>query len=379
MAEVANYYESLQAYFKNGCVLHPGMDPVIGEVGYKEHVLAQFKKLNIVSGDTILVHYVKPGVVATETGILLGNNRDRVFLLTAGKKVWKNQKNEKQILIQNILSVEKIKDKDPSFLLSSADPFGYRAFEVLTPEERRIQMQEKYGAERTASFQKRLARKFPDIDCGKQILLWLSFDFCWNYQNGSVAGVSLSLWNKDRSLCTVPEYTIRKVYPNPHYYSVCGVSATDEESNGLYMVFDSMEELRSVQYIFCDWKVEVDGKFHHFVTAVRPKFVQEYGNVYSVACCSTDMAAYERSLHENTFFSGTLERDFELAYVLFPLSPGYYQYPIYRANNTNANMLSLKDRLPLLKDMGDFEKIEILLCCKEVYSTGYLLHYPGAC
>lgn len=366
--ELKNYYESLKAYFKNGCKLHPGLDPIIGEVGYEEHMHDQFLQTGIASGDTISVHHVLMDSTLIESqGILLTLDAGRIRILTKGKRVWKSRKNLMEICLRDILSVSLLSKSSPTFDITAADPQRVPASGNKSESlERAEQTPESKYIEH---FRRYMAAQYPNMDVASQPILWLKFDFFWGYANGTIADVKLTLFKQGGSSYQIPDCCFCSLYPNQSYYSVCRKGEQKSNIGGVYQIFDSMDELRKIRLVVCDWKVHVDGSTHHFLTAVRPDFIEVSGNIYNISCASTDMQQYEKSLHEYSVFSGGIEAEYDAAWVVLPLSPGYTKLPIYEG------YIAARERFYLPMQfwihLGKFEKAELLECSKDICSCEY--------
>lgn len=324
-----SYYESLQKYYQNGCVLHPGEPPAWGEVGYKKYMHKQISDMGIKPGDTIAVeekwHY---GATNQYEGIVLHIDDDRIWMLTKGKKVWKDRSNQKDVVVEYITKIEKIKDARPDFDIYEADP-NYKVIEENDMEEFLYSLDVK----RTERFHKRISSKFPQIDIQKVFVLWIQFDFCWSYSNGKVEKAEINIVMKNEGTIPLPKYKLKHVYPNNTYYSTCGVQYTDKEEDGILLFFDSFEELEEIRLISCAWTVELDEKKMQFLQMIYPKFTKGEGNVYSLSCRCTDMGLYEDSLHRHSVFSGMLEKEYDKAFVYIADAKGESIMEIMNADN----------------------------------------------
>lgn len=162
-----SYYESLQKYYQNGCVLHPGEHPVWGEVGYKKYMQKQISDMGIKPGDTIAVeekwHY---GKINQYKGTVLHIYDDRIWMLTQGKKVWKDRSNRKDIVIEYITKIDKLKSASPDFDIYEADP-AYKVIQENSTDE----LFDSLEINRTRRFQKRITSAFPQVDIQRAFVL----------------------------------------------------------------------------------------------------------------------------------------------------------------------------------------------------------------
>ncbi len=326
-----NYYESLRQYYQNGCVLHPGKPPVWGEVGYEEYMKKLISDMDINPGDTIKVEEKwSHGTIHKYEGIVLHIYDDRIYMLSQGKTVWKNKSNRKGIIIKYITSIEKIKNAKPDFDIYKADP-DYKFMQEHKNED--DEFWKSIEEKRITRFKERIASDFPQVDIEKTVILWMLFDFCWNYSNGIVQNAEVNIIKKNGYSISFPKYNNKHIYPNRSYYSCCGVTNTDKEADGILLFFDSYEELEEIRLISCTWTVEFDDKKMQFLQMVYPRFVKREGNVYNIACRCTDMGEYERSLYRSSVFSGALEKEYNRAFVRITDTEGEVIMEIMHAKN----------------------------------------------
>lgn len=306
-----NCYESLQKYYQNGCVLHPERPPMWGEVGYKKYIQKQISDMGIKPGDTVDVeekwHH---GVVNRYEGVVLHVYDDRIWILTKGKKVWKDRSNQKDVVVEYITRIEKIRDAKPDFDIYEIDQ-NYKVVKENDMEEIFRSLDEK----RTERFQKRMPSQFPQIDIQNTLVLWMQFDFCWSYSNGEVKKAEINIVKKDGKSVPLPKFKLKHTCPNHAYFSTCGEQYTDEEENGILLFLDSFEELEEIKLVSCIWTVDLDRKEMQFLQMVYPKFTKGEGNVYNICCRCTAMEYYEDSLHHYSVFSGMLEKEYDKAFV----------------------------------------------------------------
>lgn len=311
-----SYYESLQNYYKNGRVLHLGKDSVWGEIGYEEYMKQKISDLGIKSGDVIKVEVKGNGrKVVNYEGIVLHMYKDRFHMLSKGKKIWKDKSNREDIIIRYITKIEKVKDAAKDFDIYEADP----DYKYVQEHKEDNTFWDEIEKKRVSKFQERIKSVFPDIDQNKNVILWLLFDFCWDYDNGVVNNAEINIIKKDGQVIPVPAFKIKHIYPNKSYYTCCGVKNTDEERDGILMMFDSFEELSEIRLISCKWTVEIDSdpdkESLQFMQMVYPTFIKGEYNVYNIPCRCTDMQLYEESLHSHSVFSGRLEEEYDKAFV----------------------------------------------------------------
>lgn len=132
------YYKSLQRYYQNGCVLHPGKPPAWGEVNYKKYMQKQISDLGIKPGDVIAVEERWHSGTSTNTkGTVLSIDNNRIWILTQGKKIWKDRSNQKNVLIEYITKINKLEDAGPDFNICEADP-DYKVKSIMYEEESRM-------------------------------------------------------------------------------------------------------------------------------------------------------------------------------------------------------------------------------------------------
>ena len=371
-----SYYESLQKYYQNGCVLHPGETPQWGEVGYKKYMQKQIFDMGIKSGDIIAVEEKwHNGAINQYEGIVLHINDDRIWMLIKGKKVWKDRSNQKDVVVEYITKIEKTKDARPDFDIYEADP-NYKVIKENDMEEFLYSLDVK----RTESFQKRISSKFPQIDIQKVFVLWMQFDFCWPYSNGKVEKAEINIVNKNDGTIPLPKFKLKHVYPNNTYYSTCGVQYTDKEEDGILLFFDSFEELAEIRLISCAWTVELDEKKMQFLQMIYPKFTKGEGNVYNLSCRCTDMGLYEDSLRHHSVFSGALEKDYDKAFVYISDTKGESIMEIMNADNIAEEIvldavlcLNSNNLVQVIQKLSDKkqEVAEVLIKSKEIKPKGY--------
>ena len=309
------HYESLINYYKNGCVLHPGQIPAWGEVGYKEYIKKKIADMKIKSGDRIQVEQKNhDGTAINYEGILLHMYSDRFRILSKGRTVWKDRSNVKDVFFEYITSIEKIKDAGLDFDIYKADP-NYKHIQ----ENKDNHFWDKVEAERIKEFEERAKKVFPDIDMDKNVILYMLFDFYWDAMDGNVEKAEVCIIKKNNESISIPEYKNKHIYPNRFYYTCCGIKNTDEEHDGIVLVFDSIEKLEEIRLISCKWTVtfgdEQDNIKMQCVQMIYPKFIKGEGNVYNIASRCTYMMTYEESLHKHSVFSGMLEKEYDKAFV----------------------------------------------------------------
>jgi len=308
------YYESLQNYFKNGCKLHPEKKPVWGEIGYEEYIKKQIAGMKIKSGDKIRVEQKwSSGTVESYEGTVLQISKHRFWILSKGKTVWKDKSNRKDIIIKYITKIEKIKEAGAEFDIYSADP----DYKYVREHQGIDKCKDDIENKRTSKFQEQLKTKFPGNS--KKIILWLSFDFYWDYSNGVVKEAEINIINKNGQVISVPKYKNRHVYPNHFYYTCCGVKNTDVNHNGILLFFDSFDELQNIHLISCTWTVILDNNKDinqlQFLQMIYPTFIEGDTTVYNIHCRCTDLGTYEEALHKYSVFSGMLEKEYNKAFV----------------------------------------------------------------
>ena len=376
-----NYYESLQQYYKNGCVLHPGQDPVWGEVGYEEFMKSQISDMKIKSGDVIRVEQKwNSGKTENYEGIVLQMYEDRFWLLTQGKKIWKDRSNVKDVIILYITKIEKIKDAAPDFDIQKADP-NYK--ERLSPGDRE-NIWEKIEMERTEKFQKEILEVFPLINHERNVLLYMLFDFCWTYSDGEVQKAEINIIKKNGEQIPLPEYKNKHIYPNHDYHSCCGIENTDKNHDGIVLFFVSLEALQEIRFISCVWTVEWDGNNTRFLQLVYPNFTKGDGNIYNISCRVTDMGMYERSLHSHSVFTGALEKEYDKAFLYVSEAEDEGTMDIMNAENIEDDekmdaIISICKN-DLTKVMESFssreqEVAEVFIKKAEVEPKGYIWPY----
>lgn len=322
-----HYYESLQQYYENRCIMHPGTPPVWGEVGYKEFMKETIESLGIKPGDMISVemkwHY---GKIESYTGTVLRINDSCIHMLSQGNKVWKDMSNEKCIHIEYITRIEKLKDAKPDFDISKADPY----YKPLDDEEQQ-KIWTDIEEERTQKYLEKISKNIPNFNPDKNKLLWLLFDFCWSYGNGEVKNAEINVIKKDGNSIPLPKYKNKHIYPNKDYFSSCGIKDTDTDQGGILLLLDSMEELQKIRLISCLWTVDVDGEEEKFLTMIYPTFVPGEGYVYNIHSSCTDMQMYEKSLHSHSVFSGALEKEYDKAFLHISNAEGEAIFDIMKA------------------------------------------------
>ena len=306
-----NYYDSLKQYYKNGCVLHPGKPPVWGEVGYKQYMQDKIVDEGIKQGDVIRVTVKWPsGKSTTYTGIVLYIYDERIHMLSQGAKVWKDKKNLQDIVIKYVTEIEKVKDAEPEFDITKADPYS-----VPVDKEAINLSMKNIENKREIACRKRIESCFPKIDIKRSKILWLLFDFYWMYDNGTVEEPDIFIINKDGSSVPIPAYKNKHIYPNKCYYTACGIESADKEEGGILLFFDSIETIENIKMITSLWTVDLDGKEAKFLIVIYPEFKNGCGNIYNIVCRAADMQLYEESLHFQSVFSGQMEKEYDKAFL----------------------------------------------------------------
>lgn len=372
-----SYYESLQEYFNNGCVLHPGTPPKWGEAGYAEYIRNKITKMGIKAGDVIRVEEKwHNGTCNRYEGIVLHIYKDRLYMLSHGNKVWKDHSNRKDVVFGDITEIEKIKEAKPDFDIYKTDP-GYKILQNSNVDG----IEKSLEPNRIKRFKERMRKNFPQIDIDNKVVLWMLFDFCWVYSNGSVLKADINIIAKDGNSIPVPSFKNKHIYPNHSYYSACGINNTDEKEDGILLFFDSFEELEKIRLISCTWTVEVEGKQRHFLQMLYPKFIKAEGNVFNLTCRCTDMGEYEHALHYHSTFQESLENDYDKAFVYISDSNCERIIKIMNANDVtdyivldavlslhHNNMISVVESLQDNKP----EIAEVFLKNIEIEGKGYI-------
>ena len=375
-----NYYEALKQYFNNGCVLHPDKPPIWGEVHYEEYIRQKIKEMGIKPGDVIRVEEKYPGkMIKIHQGVILSISDIEIRLLTQGKRIWKDRSNQKYVIINYITSINKLKDGAPMFDILKVDPFY-----SIPDREKETESDVIFENRRKREFEERMKESFPEIDTEKNIILYLLFDFCWNYANGQVKDVVINIIKDTGESIPLSKYKMKHIYPNNSYFSACGVKNTDNEFEGILVFFDSMDELEHIRLISCLWTVDIDRKTKQFLTIVYPKFIKVSGNVFNIISCSTDMMLYEKSLHSPSVFSGRMEEEFSNAFLYMSNSEGEIIYEImHQSRDLDATIFDValclhnNNLKNMISDMCSDEKqiVEVLIKETDVKSKDYIWPY----
>lgn len=295
-----NYIESLHRYFQNGCSLHPGEPPKFNEIGYAAYIQEKIKE-QIVPGDKIsLKMNIHDRVKSKQEGIVLEIGSHGLYLLTKGNKIWKDRSNHKHFAYDYITAFEKLADKKPNFDVENVIP---------KPTEQDIEAEQAWWNEieqrRTEEFQHQFQERYPD-QAGK-IALWVKFDFYGCVQDMKKAIIRIV--KQDGTEVALPTYSIKKIYPNRNYLTTCNVLCT-EEDGGMYVFFDSLQEMKDIKHISCKWMANIHDQTVQFLSILYPEWEDSDSNekcVYNIRERNTTLSVHEHSLHEKSVFTGLLE------------------------------------------------------------------------
>lgn len=307
-----NVINDLSDFVRNKGLIDSNRPPKKNEPFYEDYMIAKIDKMKLSVGDTIEVVTNEE----TVTGILIDDTwygDKRLYLLTNGKKVWKCRENVKEILIQDIMSLQKLKDKPEGFDIKSVN-LRHRTKEEIRQVRRELH-QKIYPI--SEDHRKKFVAAYPDRDITKGVILCIHCSLFYPFINGKVTGATVTvLKNKEEPAVCIKDNVIKHVHPNKNHFTVCG---HEKGSECIIIPFDSFKELKKVRCISCLWTMKTeDGSQHSLLEMTYPDFTEtpEGYNIFNVTQHSALLQTYHEGLSSRSMFSGDIYTEFQAVGLL---------------------------------------------------------------
>lgn len=307
-----NIINDLSDFVQNKGLIDSNRPPKKNEPFYEDYMIAKIDRMALSVGDTVEAVTDKE----TTTGILIDDTwhgDKRLYLLTNGKRMWKSRENVKEILIQDIISLRKLKDKPESFDIKSVNPRYHTKEEIQQIQEEFHQRIYPIPEDN----RKKFVAAYPDRDITKGVILCIHCSLYYPFVNGKITNATVTvLKNEEEPAVCIKDNMIKHVHPNKNYFTVCG---HEKGSECIVIPFDSFEELEKVRCISCLWTMETEGGTQHSLLEMTyPDFteVPEGYNIYNITQHSAMLQTYHEGLFRRSMFSGDIYTEFQTVGLL---------------------------------------------------------------
>ncbi len=158
-------------------------------------------------------------------------------------------------------------------------------------------MESKFMAEDYETLQK----MYPKDNLKDKFVLFLSFELYLPFKYSKIdADIELdtgTIENENTGVgffCPVPEFKVRKPYPNKGYNAIFMKQGRNVSKLGVPIIFDTFEKLEEVRQITCNWRVNCEDVDYYIYVEYNVTFkkpLAESGRIYGLS--SIDMPVQE--------------------------------------------------------------------------------------